>query len=47
MNTPYTRILALLLATVILALAGTACHTVRGVGRDVESVGDHIESAAR
>ena len=37
------RILASALA---LALLLTACNTVRGLGRDVESVGEAVERAA-
>jgi predicted small secreted protein len=40
------RIWAMLLGTVLSGLTLTACNTVEGVGRDVESVGDAIEDAA-
>ena len=47
MKSTYQRIALLLLATVITALAGTSCRTVRGLGQDVQHAGSHIEGAAR
>jgi predicted small secreted protein len=47
MKTKTSRILILLLASAMLALFSAGCGTVRGFGRDVEHVGDHIERAAR
>jgi predicted small secreted protein len=35
-----------LLAAALLSLLASGCNTMRGVGRDVEHVGDHIENAA-
>ncbi len=46
MKTPHTRIILLLVASALLSMVGTSCNTVRGVGRDVEHVGGHIERAA-
>jgi len=36
------RIVVGILAMLLLAMAGTACHTVRGAGEDVQSVGETI-----
>jgi predicted small secreted protein len=36
---------AITVALVINALALTACNTVRGVGRDVQSVADSVDRA--
>jgi len=47
MKTTQKRLVILLLASAFLAIAGTSCNTVRGVGRDVESAGDHIVHATR
>lgn len=30
-----------------IALSATACHTVKGVGRDVQSVGEATDSSHR
>ena len=46
MKTSYNRLILLLLASGMLAIAGTSCNTTRGVGRDVKKVGSHIERAA-
>lgn len=40
-----TTLLALSLASVTLLLAG--CNTFRGVGQDVQKVGEKIENAAK
>ncbi|MCE9519993.1 MAG: entericidin A/B family lipoprotein [Verrucomicrobia bacterium] len=45
MKTSHKHLL-LFLAAALLIFAGTSCNTVRGVGRDVEHVGGHIERAA-
>jgi predicted small secreted protein len=46
MNTPIHRkiILLVLLAS---SLAVTACNTTRGVGEDVEEVGEEIQEATK
>jgi len=38
-----------LMAMLLLAMMGTlaACHTVEGVGKDLESAGDSIQDTAR
>lgn len=46
MNTSQKRLILLVLASALLTLVGTSCNTVRGVGRDVEHAGYHIEKAA-
>ncbi|MBA3897843.1 MAG: entericidin A/B family lipoprotein [Sphingomonadaceae bacterium] len=38
---------ALSVAFVALALLATACNTVRGAGRDVQSVGSAVENTAK
>ena len=48
MNKSRKNVARLLLASVLLAFAGSSCrNTVSGVGRDVEKVGDRIEKVAR
>ena len=47
MKASQIRLSLLLLATALLAIGATSCHTARGVGRDVQHVGHHIENAAR
>ncbi len=37
----------LLLASILVALYGASCATMRGLGRDVGTVGDNIEKSAR
>ncbi|MCX6876598.1 MAG: entericidin A/B family lipoprotein [Verrucomicrobia bacterium] len=40
------RLTLLLLAAALVALFSASCrNTIRGAGRDVENVGDHIERA--
>lgn len=46
MKSSHKRFALLLLAAVLWTIAGTSCNTVRGVGRDVEHAGGHIERAA-
>lgn len=36
----------IIIVTLIAGIALTACNTVAGIGRDVESVGDKVEDAA-
>jgi predicted small secreted protein len=36
----------LIVAALAITLLATACNTVRGLGRDVESVGRTVENAA-
>lgn len=47
MKTSHKRLAILLFATVLSAIAGTSCRTVRGLGQDVEHAGNHIENAAQ
>jgi len=47
MKTSSKRTVILILASALTMAFATSCGTVRGVGRDVESVGDGIERAAR
>ncbi len=36
------RVFAAGVLLLLLALANTACHTVRGAGEDIQSVGDTV-----
>jgi len=45
-KTPHHFIL-LLLVTALWSILGTSCNTIRGVGRDIERTGQHIERATR
>ncbi len=48
MNKSRKNVARLLLASVLLAFAGSICrNTLTGVGRDVEKVGNQLEKAAR
>lgn len=47
MKTTPKKILILVLAAAMTALAGSGCRTAQGFGRDVEHAGEHIEEAAR
>lgn len=47
MKTSQQRLAILLLASILTAIAGTSCRTVRGLGQDVEHAGHHIENAAQ
>jgi predicted small secreted protein len=47
MKTSHKRLAIFLLATVISAIVGTSCRTVRGLGQDVEHAGHHIEHASQ
>jgi len=41
------RKIILALAVSSIALSATACHTVKGAGRDIESVGEAADSDHR
>ncbi len=41
------RPILLIISVLVLVSVGTGCNTVRGLGRDVEKTGEHIESGAR
>jgi predicted small secreted protein len=46
MKTSQQRLMLLLLAAALVTLFSASCrNTVRGAGRDVENVGNHIERA--
>jgi predicted small secreted protein len=47
MKTPLTRTALLILASALAVIFSTSCGTVRGFGRDVETVGGGIEQSAR
>lgn len=47
MNTPSSRFTFVMLASALGMFFITGCNTVRGVGRDVQHVGNHIERATR
>jgi len=47
MKTPPKRTLVLILVSSLVVAFGTGCATVRGFGRDVESVGESINKSAR
>jgi predicted small secreted protein len=46
MKTTHRNIIMIILAAALVALTGTSCRTVNGVGQDVEHAGDHIQKAA-
>jgi predicted small secreted protein len=41
------RIIALLLTSALLALAGTGCNTAHGFGKDVEKAGEKIQDGTK
>jgi predicted small secreted protein len=43
----HLRLALAFLAAALFSIAATGCHTIHGVGRDVEETGQHIERAAR
>lgn len=47
MKIPLKRTTILILASALAVLFSAACGTVRGFGRDVETVGENIEDSAR
>jgi len=47
MKTPLKRITTIILASALVAALSAGCGTVRGFGRDVESVGDGIQKSTR
>lgn len=47
MNSNMKRFVAILIASALLALFGTACNTSQGFGKDVEKLGDKIQEKAR
>jgi predicted small secreted protein len=47
MKTSHKRISLLILATALAVVFTAGCGTVRGFGRDVETVGENIEESAR
>jgi predicted small secreted protein len=47
MKTSSQRLAFLVLAAALTALIGSSCSTVRGVGKDVGKVGEHIEDSSR
>ena len=46
MTTSQKRIVFILIAAALFSMVGTSCNTLRGVGRDVRSVGNGIERVA-
>jgi predicted small secreted protein len=44
MITSLKRIVVLLFVTALLTIVGTGCNTAHGFGKDVEKVGDKIQS---
>lgn len=47
MKTSLKRTVILILASALAVVFSTSCGTVRGFGRDVETVGENIEHSAR
>jgi predicted small secreted protein len=47
MKTPSKRILLHILAAMLVTLFAAGCSTVRGIGRDVGTAGEHIEDSTR
>ena len=45
-NQTLSRATLTLLLTALWTVLGSSCQTMRGVGRDVQTVGDHLERAA-
>lgn len=44
----YLRFLvSLLLASALVALAGTGCQTSKGLGKDIENLGEKIQDKAK
>ena len=41
-----TRVIAMLLLGIVLAVGALGCNTFRGVGRDIQHGGQAIENAA-
>ena len=41
-----TRLVLLLLASALWAIAGTGCNTFRGLGQDIENAGSSIQKSA-
>lgn len=46
-NTSLKHLVLFLVASALWAVVASSCNTVRGVGRDVESAGDHIQKSTR
>ena len=47
MESPVVRKILLACVTASLAFTATACNTVKGLGRDIESVGEAGDRATR
>ena len=47
MKAPLTRNVILIVASVLSAIILAGCGTVRGIGNDVENVGEGIEKSTR
>ncbi|GAA4854449.1 hypothetical protein GCM10023332_02360 [Luteimonas vadosa] len=45
-ESPMKRLISLMLLVLFAASTMTACNTVKGVGKDVEKVGDEMQEAA-
>jgi len=41
------RLVLLFLATTLLAIVGVGCNTAHGLGKDMESAGDKIQSGTK
>ena len=47
MNSPLRKLTALLFSATVLVLASAGCNTTKGVGKDVEKLGEKIQEKAR
>jgi len=46
MNSNFKRVTLLLLGAALIALVGPGCNTTKGLGKDVEKLGDKIQDKA-
>lgn len=47
MKTKYKTLFTFTLAALLFGMFAASCNTVRGVGRDVQRTGEHIQHGSR
>jgi len=46
MKINHSRLVLILVASALWAIAGTSCNTFRGLGKDIENAGSSVQKSA-